>query len=167
MKLNAKQFIRSIPSGEGQYKIYAILSIQTGDIIYVGITKRTLGYRLSSHKTSMYLGTKDISIMLITNTDNRAEESYYIKMFSSLGFNLLNKNKGISDKINNMDKINKLTEEEKVERAKIRRKNYYEKNKEKLDNKNKKYQEENKERLKEYRKEYYREYYHKKIKNNE
>lgn len=94
--MTSKELIKSIRKGRGVYKIYAILNNNTKDIMYIGITKRTLGSRLSGHKWSNYLGTKDISIVLVKHTDNKNEEANYIKLFRALGYNLLNKNGGIS-----------------------------------------------------------------------
>ena len=153
LKLNHKKFVKSIDKGEGSYKIYAVISIDTQQVIYVGITKTTLGTRLSAHKT--YLDNRNICISLITKTDNKSLESYYINLFTELGCDLLNKNKGISDKIKVSNIRKKMTADDKKRYAK----EYYEKNKVKLIESMREYQSNNIDKLREYRKEYYSNYY--------
>jgi hypothetical protein len=158
---NWRKLIKSIEKGEGIYKIYALISsedfndIKKGDIIYIGITSKTLGNRLSGHKSEHINWPDKININLIENTNDKSRESFYIDFFKKMGCNLLNKNNGIRP---NIEKKSKLTDEQKKERLKEYRKTYYLKNKEKLNDKMKLYQEKNKEKLKEYRREYYKQY---------
>jgi hypothetical protein len=150
--MNWKYLIKSIDKGEkSKYKIYALIinedidSHRKGDVIYVGITTKSLGNRRSGHLDT--IGYSNISIILIENTDNSGRESYYINMFKSFGCNLLNKNNGISENIVK----EKPSNEERLLVRKEKVKNYYQENKERIINNMRIYQEKNKERLKEYR----------------
>lgn len=137
-----------------KYKIYKLINLDTNEIIYVGITKKSLGSRRSKHIN--YMKSYDIEnfgIKLIEETDDNSRESYWIKYYKDNGYKLLNKNNGIKNK----------EKEKKIRKRLFCAKKYYLDNKEKIDNNNKEYQEKNKERLKEYRKNYYKEY-RKKIK---
>jgi len=153
--------IKSIDKGIGLYKIYALISledfnnIKKGDVIYIGITSKTLGGRLSGHKHEHYNWPSKIGILLIENTDDKSRESFFINFFKNMGCELLNINGGIRP---NVEKKPKLSEEEKKIIKSKKSKEYYLKNKERLIENMLRYQEKNKEKLKEYRREYYKEY---------
>jgi len=159
--MNWKSLIKSIDKKEGKYKIYAVLSLEKfnnynrNDIIYIGITSKTLGKRLSAHK-SKYKSNPEwpsyIGICLIENTNSKSREGYYMKVFRDLGCKLLNVNNGMKEKKQNRIK---LTDKEKKERRSRYDKEYYEKNKERMNAASTKYQKS--EKSKEYRKKYYRE----------
>ena len=150
--MDIKKVISAIDKGDGIYKIYGIIDLNSKELIYIGITKRKLGSRLSDHKCSNYLGNNNIGIVLITNTDNFVDEGKYISMFKALGCNLLNKN---SIENGEYKIIDKLSEEERRVRRIINQKIYYIKNKDRLQERMRIYNEENKDRLREYRKEFY------------
>lgn len=154
--MNWKYFIKSIPkNNKSKYKIYALIinedndRYKNGDIIYIGITSRSLGIRRSGHLNT--IGYRNISIILIENTDDNSRESYYINLFKSIGCDLLNINNGIKEKIFK----EKLSDEEKLLKRRNKMREYYLKNREKLIENMKVYQDINKEKLKVYRKDRY------------
>lgn len=154
--MNWKYFIKSIEKNNpSKYKIYALIinedidGYKSGDVIYVGITSRSLGSRRSGHLCT--LGYNNISIVLIENTDDNSRESYYINLFRSIGCNLLNKISGISEKV----VIEKISDEDRLLNRKNAMKKYYLNNKEKLRKNMEVYQDRNKDKLREYRKERY------------
>ena len=140
-----------------KYKIYKLINLDTREIIYIGITKNSLGRRRSGHISFMKsFGIENFGIKLIEETDDNSKERYWIQYYKDLGFNLLNKLNG-----NGLDKN---------EYNKEYRKGYYQENKEYYKGYNKEYYDnnkdyliknikENKEKNKEKQKEYYEEYY--------
>jgi len=150
-------------------KIYKITSDHTNRI-YIGSTTRNLNDRITTHKcyynkwkdnkTRQYcssyklynLGDIKYELLELYNCNSKKEllerEAYYIKQNYNL---VVNKNKPT------------LTEEEKIEYQK----EYYVKNKEKMDKQSKEYYEKNKEQIDKQQKEYYaknkkqKEYYEK------
>ena len=133
-----------------EYKIYQIVCNITGEVYY-GSTIRTLGERLTNHKTSLACSSKQIIlrgnyyIKQINSTFDKEEsvklERYYIQNFECININIPGKNK----------------EEDKAYRENYRKvnkdffiyyhKDYYEKNKEKIALKKKEWCEKNKEKI--------------------
>jgi predicted GIY-YIG superfamily endonuclease len=60
---------------------------------YIGYTK-SLKQRLSSHRRKYGIETEMVELDLIDNKDKKQSESFYIQLFKSWGFRLLNQNEG-------------------------------------------------------------------------
>jgi hypothetical protein len=104
-------------------KIYKLINLDNKQVIYVGITKNTLGKRRSGHiKYMESLGITNFGIKLIEETDDASRERYWIESLRNEGHTLLNKHKG-----NGLD----LKEYQKQYREKNKEyyKEYYQKNK--------------------------------------
>lgn len=75
------------------YRIYTI-NDEHGSPVYVGRTTDTISNRLASHKCkgrmSNWLKLNKHSIELLEETHDKSDETFYIRMMSSWGFNLLN-----------------------------------------------------------------------------
>jgi hypothetical protein len=134
------------------YKIYCLISREKEQVIYVGITKTSLGKRRSGHLKWLReegYDTDRVGIVLIEKTNDRERERFWICYYLSQGIKLHNvscikERRGVKE-IKNKEKI------DKTGWSKI----YYLNNKERIDERNKKYQIENVDKLREYRRLYW------------
>jgi hypothetical protein len=106
------------------YKIYELIDLSNNkNVIYVGITKMSLGCRRSGHIEYMAKhGIYYFGIRLIEETTEAHRESYWINEYRNRGYELININNGIQIK------------KEKIKKEKtFNIKEYYKKNKDKMD----------------------------------
>ena len=130
-------------------KIYKLWSPE-GDMIYIGSTCRELARRKAGHKGNPSATSK---ILFDTYTDIRIE---LIEEYPCDNKEQLNRKEG--EYIRTLECVNKIvagrTIKEYREDNKEHKKDYYQKNKERVAEKQKEYYERNKEHLAEYQKEY-------------
>ena len=72
---------------EKKYRVYHLVS-KSGDIIYVGITTKTLRKRLSGGYS--WLDIEDYEMILIEETDDFTRERYWIEKYTEQGYKLYN-----------------------------------------------------------------------------
>lgn len=109
-------------------KIYALVCPNSGNIRYIGITKRSLKVRLSEHMKERHVNKRCSWIRSLKNNNLKPEiilldevssdydfwEQHYISLFSSFGFNLVNGTLGGMYKANLTQEVkNKLSESKK------------------------------------------------------
>ena len=132
-------------------KIYAIRSHQT-DKIYIGSTTQPLSKRFSCHKSN-YKSYLDGLHHYITSFEILQYDDAYIELFEEYPCDnkiMLNKREGEIIRLNNC--VNKCIA---GQTSKEQKREYYEKNKDKMREKQKEYWKQNKDKMREYCKEYY------------
>jgi len=72
---------------EKKYRVYHLLS-KSGDIIYVGITTKTLRKRLYGGYS--WLDIEDYKMILIEETDDHTRERFWIDKYTEQGYKLYN-----------------------------------------------------------------------------
>ncbi len=108
------------------YKIYELINLETKEVFYVGITKKSLGSRRSGHIPYVKsLGISRFGIRLIEETDDATRESYWIEEYKKNGHTLFNKNGGVGSKIPNNEYIKKWLARNPDYHKEYRRKNNF------------------------------------------
>jgi len=133
-------------------KIYAIRSHQT-DEIYIGSTTQSLSKRFSNHKSKYKLYLDGNLKKYLTSSKILQYDDAYIELFEEYPCDnkiMLNKREGEIIRLNNC--VNKCIA---GQTSKEQKREYYEKNKDKMREKQKEYWKQNKDKMREYCKEYY------------